>query len=238
MNPKHLKKLDADKFPLSGPAKAHNPLEVLQDGEEIIFEIRRHPAGILGLYLGAGFLMIFMAVVSFILVPRTFDGPGATLISVIVFFVIIIFSSIFVLISTMVYWGNHWIVTSDSLTQLEQTSFFHSQSSQLALDSLEDVTVQSVGVWAKFFGYGTLRAETAGESSKFVFRFCPKPNFYGQKLLAAREAHDRIIYSGEEQKKSSAPPTPVPPRNATKPTVEQLGQAALSDFSNNRDSKI
>ena len=90
-------------------------------------------------------------------------------------------------ISAKIYKGNRWIVTSDSLTQVNQHSLFGKQSSQLSLHNLEDVTVQQNGLIQSSFNYGTLRAETAGERSKFVFRFCPDPNSKARDILMARE---------------------------------------------------
>jgi hypothetical protein len=37
------------------------------------------------------------------------------------------------------------------------------------------------------FNYGTLKAETAGERSKFAFPFTPNPNKCAQEILHARE---------------------------------------------------
>src|SRR6202011_6093270 len=93
--------------------------------------------------------------------------------------------------ATRIYWGNSWIVTSDSVTQVSQTSLFKRQSSQLSLIHLEDVTAEQNGVLAHMFNYGLLRVETAGERSKFTFTFCPNPNFYAREILAAREAFEQ-----------------------------------------------
>jgi hypothetical protein len=93
----------------------------------------------------------------------------------------------FAFISNIVYWGNRWVVTSDSITQVQQTSLFNKQSSQLSLENLEDVTSEQNGILTHMFNYGVIKAETAGERSKFMFRYCPNPNFYAQQILAARE---------------------------------------------------
>jgi hypothetical protein len=37
------------------------------------------------------------------------------------------------------------------------------------------------------FNFGILRAETAGERSKFVFVYCPDPKHYAREILMARE---------------------------------------------------
>lgn len=163
----------------------------------------------------------------FIVVPDTLGGSSSIInvISGLIFFVLTILSLAFVFISTIVYWGNNWIVTSDSLTQISQVGLFRKQSAQLSLESLEDVSAEKKGVLSYIFNYGTLRAETAGEREKFIFRYCPNPDMYARKLLEAREAFEHSTHEG-----ATAPSA----QQTVPPTIEQLGHAALSDVSAKR----
>jgi hypothetical protein len=52
---------------------------------------------------------------------------------------------------------------------------------------LEDVSADQNGILQSTLGFGTLKVETAGERSKFVFPFCPNPNDYARKIIAAHE---------------------------------------------------
>lgn len=83
--------------------------------------------------------------------------------------------------------GNSWTLTNDSLTQVTQSNLFDRESSQLSLHNLEDISSEQNGFFPHLFNYGLIKAETAGEKSKFVFNFCPNPNFYARQILAARE---------------------------------------------------
>jgi hypothetical protein len=96
---------------------------------------------------------------------------------------------LFTYISATVYKGNRWIVTTDSITQINQISLFQKQTSQLSLANLEDVTVEQNGILQTMFGFGRLRAETAGERSKFVFDYCPNPSKYAKDIIGVHEAY-------------------------------------------------
>jgi hypothetical protein len=98
------------------------------------------------------------------------------------------------------------VVTSDSLTQISQTSLFNRQSSQLALVNIEDVTAEQNGILAHMFNYGVIRVETAGERSKFVFTYCPNPNFYAQQILQAREALGPTSHHPQAPQPPAGPP--------------------------------
>lgn len=183
----------------------------MQPGEQVICEIKRHPIGILGAYLVSGTILIVLAVVAFVIMPKVFstNQHQVIIISAIIYFLISAVLLGFVFIANKVYWGNGWVVTSDSITQISQTSLFSKQTSQLSFSNLEDVTAEQNGVFQQLFKYGTLHAETAGEHSKFVFQFCPTPNYYAQKILAAREVFEQTRRGAQPQVASAPAAQPV-----------------------------
>ena len=140
-----------------------------------------------------GLVILVTGLLAFMVVPDVAgSGSGtAMLAGGAIFMVVAIISTIFALISAKVYWGNTWTVTTDSLTQVRHFNLFSRQSSQLSLKDLEDVTAEQNGVLTEMFNYGLLRVETAGETSKFMFPYCPNPNYYAQQILAAREAFEQ-----------------------------------------------
>lgn len=162
----------------------------MKPGERNIFEATRHPIGMLGIYLTAGGLLVVMAAVAFWLVPsatKNMSGNSVGTYAALAFAIMAVLIVGFVFASHYVYWSNRWILTDDSLTQVLQRSLFDRQSSQLSLGNLEDITVQQEGILPHMFNFGTLRAETAGERSKFVLTYCPNPNQYARQILEARE---------------------------------------------------
>jgi hypothetical protein len=146
--------------------------------------------------MSCGLLVIITAVLALLLPSHLASSNGGsgsqvTLIGVLVFVVVAAASAGFALIATKVYWGNSWIVTSDSITQVVQSSLFSRQSSQLSLGNLEDVSAEQNGILAHMFNYGVLRVETAGDRTKFMFLYCPNPNYYAQQILSAREEFEQ-----------------------------------------------
>jgi hypothetical protein len=168
----------------------NNPLKVMQPGERVICEIKRHPFGLFGMYsfLGA---TIIVAITLVAVAPKLVTGMTAQTQAEFALGGLIICAivGLFTYIAASVYKGNRWIVTSDSLTQINQISLFKKQTSQLSLANLEDVTVEQDGILPSMFGFGRLRAETAGERSKFVFEFCPNPSQYAKEIIATHEAY-------------------------------------------------
>lgn len=183
------------------PTQVHNPLNVMQEGERDLFEVKRHPFGMFGMYAAAAIMLVVLAAIAFIVLPSVAgdNSTPAMSIGAVVFLIFLIFTLIFLTISHIIYWGNRWILTTDSLTQITQRSLFDKRNSQLSLANLEDVTTEQEGLLAHMFGYGTLRVETAGERSKFVFTFCPNPNYYAQQVLNAREQYEQYLRDAAER---------------------------------------
>ncbi len=203
--------------PTQTPAEPQpiNPLSVMQSGEQTLFELKRHPIGIIINYTMTAVMLAVLAVIGLVVAP-TLVSNGASQVRSFVAAGLIVFamlSIIFNLIATIVYWGNRWILTSDSITELIQTSLFHKTTSQLEIESLEDVSADKNGILQHIFNYGTLKAETAGEASNFIFPFAPNPTYYAKQIL---EACEKARIEDRERNRYAPAPVPAPaPQNPT-----------------------
>lgn len=201
--------------------------------EQIIFQIKRHPIGIISVYVTSSVLLIVLAVVAFGLAPRYLTSSSTSQIygiASVIYFIFLLLVVGFVYISHMVYWDNSWTLSNESLTQVTRSSLFDKQSSHLSLGNLQDVTASQEGVLPHLFHYGSIRVETAGEGSKFVFPLCPNPNVHAQYILEARERFEqssRVVndglqtaYMNQPQAYQQPAPQPVPMQAPMPPTEE------------------
>ncbi len=170
-----------------------NPLATMEAGEEVICEIKRHPIGIMAEYIAVGFMLLLLAI-AILVAPSVLTSSNSNqvlMVGAITFVIAAAIGSGFLFIASRVYWGNRWIVTNDSITQIIQTSLFSKQSSQLSFEHLEDVTCAQNGMGAEMFHFGILSAETAGAVDKFTFPYCPNPTYYAKQILMARERYEQ-----------------------------------------------
>ena len=170
------------------PQDVDNPLAVMQPGEKIICEIKRHPIGTIGIYSVAA-VALAVLVSAAILIPSyaTFLTSQQRLGVVLACILGMVILLIIAYVGLFLYNANRLIVTSDSITEVEQTGLFDRNAHQLSLANLEDVTVSQDGIIPMMFGYGVLHVESAGMGSNFTFNFCPDPNEYARKIIAAHE---------------------------------------------------
>jgi hypothetical protein len=180
----------------------------MEPGEQIICEIKRHPIGMIGEYIGVGLLLLLVGIAAMV-APSVLSSSShgqVLMVSILVFVAAAAIGTGFLFVVGKIYWGNRWIVTSDSITQVTQTGLFNKQTSQLSFEHLEDITCEQNGIGADMFHYGVLSAETAGAVDKFTFPFCPNPTSYAKQILAARERFDER--TRQQPAQSTAPPTP------------------------------
>jgi hypothetical protein len=150
---------------------------------------------LIGPYIVAAFLVVIGGVAAFVIAPQvvtTIDKSRLFSMGGLVFLFATLIAAAYLWITSTVYKGNRWVVTTDSITQVTQTSLFAKQSSQLSLANLEDITAEQNGIFAHMYNYGVVKAETAGERSKFVLTYCPNPNYYAQCILDAREKFEQF----------------------------------------------
>jgi hypothetical protein len=189
------------------PTEVPDTLTALQPGERQILTIRRHPIGITGLYILCALVTVATAALTFGLSSNSDSSKDQAIIgTTLIFGIVAVICAVVALIATKIYWANIWILTADSLTQVDQDGLFRRKSSQLALEHIEDVTSEQIGMLPRMFNYGVLHVAIPGESNKFVFPLCPNPNYYAARILQARE--DFQHYSHD--KDSKAPPVEPP----------------------------
>lgn len=201
---------------------------VLQPGEQVLCDLKRHPIGLVGVYTSAAIVSLIAIGVA-VAAPQFLTGlsqqgklalvAGAAIVLLIVM--------LYTYVAAMIYNGNRWIVTNDSITQITQRGLFAKETSQLSMANLEDVTVDQDGVLQSMFNFGTLRAESAGARGKFFFNFCPNPKNYARKVIEAHEAY--IANKPEETVTANRPLTTT--QNFNQPWQPPTGMPPSSNYS-------
>jgi uncharacterized membrane protein YdbT with pleckstrin-like domain len=216
----------------------NNTIETVDADEVKLAEIRKHPLGIILLYLQAGIGMALAIGLAYFLLPTVLDNTDQALFIGNVFaMVAVVLAAIVVIIATFIYRQNGIVITDRNITQSLQYGLFSRKVSQLNMHNVEDVTAVQDGFMPTFFNYGTLKVETAGEQVNFVFPFCPNPGYYAKIILNCREkvlgqmASDPGTYvSHANENSQSVTATPQQKDDALKTIgAETVKQAAVPD---------
>ena len=163
---------------------------MFEPGEHILFAVRRHPIGIIFIYLEVLAAVLTVSVIGYVAAPTLVDSLSAQAYRLLLGGVIIAIALLvfILLIATYVYRLSMLVVTNKSLIQVIQSGLFVRRVSRFTLSDVEDVTAEQKGIFATIFIYGTLTVQTAGTQDNFNFSYCPDPNTYAHQIIDATHA--------------------------------------------------
>jgi membrane protein YdbS with pleckstrin-like domain len=99
---------------------------------------------------------------------------------------------LFAWVGFFISWTNYmldsWVLTSERLVDIDQQSLFTRSVATLRLEDIQDVTVESRGIFDELFGMGLVKVQTAGASEEFKIPDVARPNLVRDKILEAVHA--------------------------------------------------
>ncbi len=168
--------------------------------EELVTEIRKHPFGLILIFLTGAFVVFAMGMMAAVLATINIDeilgitsSGSLSSILVLLSFIILVGAVIITLIGAFLYRSNVIFVTSEKIAQVLYVSLFNRKISQLSIGDVQDVTVTQKGILAHLFNYGTLVIETAGEQQNYTFTFVPDP-YQKSKVIVGTHERNLVLH--------------------------------------------
>jgi uncharacterized membrane protein YdbT with pleckstrin-like domain len=210
-------------------------MEQIDPDEVKLADTRKHPMGIILLYVQVLIGMIFAVGLAYFLLPLVledtdtafFIGNIFTAISVVMAFIVLT-------IATIIFRENRIIVTDRNITQVLQYGLFSRKVSQLNINNVEDVTALQQGILPTIFNYGTLKIETAGEQINFHFSFCPNADYYAKIILDAREQVLGQTSSQATEKKMEVVQEKKDKEGMSSEAIKDIGAETIKQASTNK----
>lgn len=154
----------------------------LSEGEYVISAVKRHPIGIVSIWLvvSAALLIVFVAFPALIANQGLLGGgfqlsSGAIASAGLVLLLLAVLFILGGIIATVVYNGNRFYLTNESVMQIIQTSLFSKSEQTVSLANIEDASYRQHGIIQTLLGYGALRLSTEGDETTYRFNFVANP---------------------------------------------------------------
>ena len=96
----------------------------------------------------------------------------------------------------ILYYLNLHIVSEERIVDIDQVGLLYHRVSELNIETIEDVSSQTKGLFGNFLNYGTVFIQTAGATERFQFENVPNPESIATIILGLYEKH-----SGKEMPK-------------------------------------
>ncbi|HEX8993850.1 MAG TPA: PH domain-containing protein [Candidatus Paceibacterota bacterium] len=173
----------------------------LDDGEYVVYVVRKHPivfAGkLLFVLLGALLPAVVIRYMPQQIVALFSTSQTAELMAfAYVLWLLFLWVSLFVMWTY--YYLNVLVITNEHVIDVRQGGLFSRELSSARLEKIQDVTVNTEGLIETIFHIGTITIETAGEEENLVIEQAANPE-------RAREAIMNAHSNAAEGKASTAP---------------------------------
>jgi hypothetical protein len=177
---------------------AHEQVLQLDSNERIVRTVHRSLVGLIP-HIAFSIFTFFGLLVAMYSIARFQDRlaqnlPIGTAIALAFLIAVVVEIVIYLLVRT--YLRNLLILTNESIVEHAQITPFASNTSQLSLLNIEDVTVKQNGFFAQTFDFGTLIVQTAGEKPNFIFKFAKNPRPAAAAIISAKEELEELMARG------------------------------------------
>lgn len=184
VSPEQLKKYEE--------SKRKYPMLQLSVGEFVVSAIYRHPIGLISIWLvWGGLTAVLLGLAASItterLVIEEFD-PELMRFSGVFALGVAILAFLIGLVSTIIYRGNKFFLTNESVVQFIQTGLFDRQTQSISLENIEDASYRQTGIIQHLLNYGSLRLSTEGDETTYRFIYVARPQYQVALLNDAVEA--------------------------------------------------
>lgn len=154
----------------------------LSEGEYVISAVRRHPIGLISIWFVVGIVLvvliallaIFAAYRNSLQVTGLSELPPIQAVGLLVA-ILASMAMIGGIIATIVYNGNRFFLTNESVIQEIQTSLFTRREQTVSLGNIEDASYHQDGIIQSLIGYGGIRLSTEGDETTYRFNFVANP---------------------------------------------------------------
>ncbi len=168
--------------------------QLLEDGEIMLDKVRKHWIVYLEDFLLHTFgCLLFIGVAGFLssrnslaFIPFDYKAYGAM---ILVFFVLLFWLSFFY------FWTKNyfdvWYVTDRHIIAVDQKDMFIRNEAFMEIVKIQDVSFEKNGIISTFFGYGSLKVQTAGSDQEFVIEDVADVEAVTHKLMELRDKNKK-----------------------------------------------
>lgn len=166
------------------------------DDETLLGEAGRHPVGLILIFVNGTIVMLVVLALLYLGIVNQdlfFDGFNQTdefdasaPLTIVAGLLAVLFT-LGTFMAAYVYINNYIILTSRKVVLISSRNIFARQVSQLSIGDVQDVTIVQNSFFSRFFKYGTVNIETAGEQANFSFAYAAKPFDTAKAIVDAHE---------------------------------------------------
>lgn len=166
----------------------------LKQGESVIMEVRKHwfivfiyTASFLLSAVAPVFLFFILSRADFSLPEKIKNFPNIFYILLFFYFIWLLWLWLMFAFRITNFCLDVWYITDKRILDIEQKNVFNRNEAVLEYEEIQDITIDTRGIFPTMLGYGSIIAQTAGKRREFIMRNATNPEKVRQAIVAQND---------------------------------------------------
>jgi uncharacterized membrane protein YdbT with pleckstrin-like domain len=156
-----------------------------KENEKLIVFTRRHWFVLVGYVVGV-VIAAFIPFVFIILLAKVIVAhEGASILFMFIWMIYIMILWYLLIYKLTMHTLDTWIVTDDRVMDIVQIGFFDRKVSELHLEAIQDISVNTKGLVQSYLNFGNIEVQTGATAQRFMFDQVPRPIEIKDKVMEA-----------------------------------------------------
>ncbi|MES2622779.1 MAG: PH domain-containing protein [Patescibacteria group bacterium] len=169
------------------------PFEGKNEGETLLVFTRRHWYTLFGMFASAVFASFVPVILIAVFAQFILAHENGALIFLF-FWMIYLMSIWYVLAYKLTMHSlDTWIVTNERILDIVQIGFFNRKVSELHLESIQDISVNTKGVVESYLNFGNIEIQTGATAQRFMFDKVPNPIDIKDTIMDAAKLKEQNV---------------------------------------------
>lgn len=152
----------------------------LSEGEYVISAVRRHPIGLVPIFMAVigGLASLFLVAFMLTNSAKSTLSSGQSLSAPAIYGLAFVLGTLVILFgffAVYIYINNRFFLTNESVVQEIRTGLFSKHEQTVSLWNIEDASFSQENIFATIFGYGAIRLSTEGDETTYRFSYVSNP---------------------------------------------------------------
>ena len=163
------------------------------DNETLLVFTRRHWFVLFGAVITTLFASLIPVILIVILAPLIVAHTGASVLFLFCWLIYIMILWFGLAYKLTIHSLDTWIVTNERILDIVQIGLFNRKISELHLESIQDISVNTKGLVESYLNFGNIEIQTGATAQRFMFDKVPNPLEIKDTIMDAAKLKEQNV---------------------------------------------
>lgn len=163
------------------------------NGETLLVFTRRHWFVLFGVVMTTIFASLLPIILIVLLAPLIVRYEGASILFMFCWLIYIMVLWFMLAYKLTMHSLDTWIVTDERILDIVQIGLFNRKISELHLESIQDISVNTKGLVESYLNFGNIEIQTGATAQRFMFDKVPNPLDIKDVIMDAAKDREKDV---------------------------------------------